>query len=219
MNKEASRRGAPQYTAKALFLTLITMAIIGGCTFLYFIKGLYLLPDKVCDGAARRDIAIRTLPHARSADQWADQGDTGGRFSFACRISTSSDSTLSGEVDLRGASEAAWVDSYGRLAGKRVVRASKGELEALAQIDGDSRGSASVYVPCIPASVKESGAPHTYALVADVSVSGKSRATGAERRQALTDFAYQLTEHAYKLAGCKEPRNFPEKLPRYEDGS
>ncbi|WP_143070829.1 hypothetical protein [Streptomyces malaysiense] len=218
MNKEASRKGVPQYTTKALFITLTIMAIIGGSTFLYFMKGLYLLPGKVCDGAANRGIAIRTLPHTRAADQWSDQGGTGRRFSFACRISTSSGSTLSGEVDLRDSSEAAWVDFYGRLAGKRVVRASKGDLEALAQVDGDS-GSASVYVPCVPKNLKESGVPHTYGLVADVSVTGKSRSTGAGRRQDLTDFAYQLTEHAYKLANCKEPRNFPEELPRYKDGS
>ncbi|GHI04450.1 hypothetical protein [Streptomyces cellostaticus] len=37
-------------------------------------------------------------------------------------------------------------------------------------------------------------------------------------RQALTDFAYQLTQHAYKLAECKDSRGFPKELPRYKDG-
>ncbi|MFR9788690.1 hypothetical protein ACL07V_08430 [Streptomyces sp. MB22_4] len=214
MSKEASGRGSPQYTAKAFFIGLAVIGLTSGSAFLYFMKGLYLLPDKVCDHAIQRDIAIRTLPRARAADEWADQGGTGRRFSFACRVSTSSDSILSGQVDLRDSSEAAWVSAYGDLAGSRVVRVSKGGVEALAQVGGD-KGAASVYVPCVPKSVKEIGASHDYALVANVGVAGKSRATGAALRQALTDFAYQLTVHAYKLADCAEPHSFPEEMPRY----
>ncbi|MFF3917032.1 hypothetical protein ACFYZB_26780 [Streptomyces sp. NPDC001852] len=187
-----------------------------GTLFLYFIKGLYLLPDKVCDGAVQRDIVVRTLPRARTADEWADQGGTGRRSSFACRVSTSGDSILSGQVDLRESSKAAWVDSYGSLAASRIVRASKDGVEALAQMD-DGRGSASVYIPCAPTDLEESNASHAYALIADADVTGKSRATGAELRQDLTDFAYQLTKHAYKLAECEGFRGFPEKLPRYEN--
>jgi hypothetical protein len=33
-------------------------------------------------------------------------------------------------------------------------------------------------------------------------------------RQALVDFAYQLARHTYKAVDCKEPRTFPEELPR-----
>ncbi|WP_406174103.1 hypothetical protein [Streptomyces sp. NBC_00996] len=200
-----------------LSIGLMVIALTGGGVFLFFIKGLYLLPDKVCDGTVKRDVAIRTLPRTRSADEWADQGGTGRHFSFACRVSTSGDSILSGQVDLRDSPKVAWVDSYGSLAASHVIRVSKGDVEALAQMNGDG-SSASVYVPCVPTNVKEGDASHAYALVADAGVTGKSRATGAELRQALTDFAYQLTKHAYELAGCKDPRDFPEELPRYEDG-
>ncbi|ARP71804.1 hypothetical protein LK06_019695 [Streptomyces pluripotens] len=93
---------------------------------------------------------------------------------------------------------------------------SKDGVEALAQMDGDI-GSASIYVPCAPANVEEGSASQAYALVAEAGVTGKSRATGAELRQALTDFAYQLTQRAYGLAECKTPRAFPEQLPRYKD--
>lgn len=216
MSKGIPGRVAPQYTVKGFFIGLTIVGLVSGAFFLYFIKGLYLLPDKVCDGAVQRDIAIRTLPRARAAEEWADQGGTGRRFSFACRVSTSGDSIMSGQVDLRKSSKAAWVDSYGSLAADHVIRVSKDGVEALAQMDSDTDSSASVYVPCVPTNMKEGDASHTYALVANAAVTGKSRATGTELRQALTDFAYQLTKHAYKLAECKDPRSFPEKLPRYE---
>lgn len=48
---------------------------------------------------------------------------------------------------------------------------------------------------------------------------GESRASGAALRQAVTDFAYQLTKHAYELAECQAPRTLPEELPRYEENS
>ncbi|MFF2126344.1 hypothetical protein ACFVW1_13215 [Streptomyces olivochromogenes] len=216
MSKEIPERVAPQYTVKGFFVGLTIVGLIIGAFFLYFIKGLYLLPDKVCDGAVQRDIAIRTLPRARAAEEWAGQGGTGRNFSFGCRVSTSGDSIMTGQVDLRESSKAAWIDSYGSLAGDHVMRVSKDGVEALAQTDSDTE-SASVYIPCVPTSIKESDASQTYALVANASVIGKSRATGTELRQALTDFAYQLTKHTYKLAECKDPRRFPEKLPRYEN--
>ena len=217
MNKDTSGRFTKLRVMRALSIGLVVIGLIGGGVFLFSIKGLYLLSDKVCDGTVKRDVAIRTLPRTRSADEWADQGGTGRNFSYACRVSTSGDSILSGQVDLRDSSKAAWVDSYGSLAASHVIRVSKGYVEALAQIDGDG-GSASIYVPCVPTNVKEGDASHAYALVADAGVTGKSRATGAELRQALTDFAYQLTKHAYELAGCKGPHDFPEELPRYGGG-
>ncbi|MFS4097454.1 hypothetical protein [Streptomyces sp. AF1A] len=59
--------------------------------------------------------------------------------------------------------------------------------------------------------------PALRALVAEADVIGKSRVSGAALGQALTDFAYQLTRHAYDLAGCKGARDFPAQLPRYGD--
>ncbi|MGW6927181.1 hypothetical protein ACWGA9_38960 [Streptomyces sp. NPDC054950] len=48
---------------------------------------------------------------------------------------------------------------------------------------------------------------------------GDSRASGAALRQAVTDFAYQLTKHAYELAECQARRTLPEELPRYQENS
>ncbi|MBL1107257.1 hypothetical protein JK361_22070 [Streptomyces sp. 5-8] len=123
---------------------------------------------------------------------------------------------LTGKVELRESSKAAWEEGYSSLAGTDVVRTSAGRVAALAQIDPD-HGLASLYVPCDPKDPGKAGASGPRALIAEAGVVGKSRASGADLRQALTDFAYQLTRHAYDLAECKESRDFPEKLPRYED--
>ncbi|WP_405616561.1 hypothetical protein [Streptomyces sp. NBC_00076] len=216
MNKPTTGRPETYRTVRNFIIFLTAVGLAGGAAFLFFIKGLYLLPEKVCAGAAQRDLAIQTLPRARAADEWSDQRGTGRNFSFACRISTSGNSILSGQVDLRNSSKASWVDFYGDAASRQVIRISEGDLGALAQLDGDSV-SASVYLPCVPTGIEEGDESKPYALVADASVTGKSRATEAELRQALTDFAYQLTKHAYKLADCKTPRDFPEKLPRYQN--
>ncbi|MGW5196706.1 hypothetical protein [Streptomyces spiralis] len=216
MSERVSGWGWATHPVKGFLVSLVVLGLLGAAVVLFFIKGLYLLPDKVCHAAVQRDIVIRTLPRARSADEWPDQGGAGRHFSFACRVSTSGHSILSGQVDPRDSSRTAWEDHYGSLAGHQVVRVTAGGVEALAQTDGD-KGSASVYVPCAPATVQEGTASHAYALVADAGVTGKSRATGEELRQALTDFAYQLTEHAYKLAECKGALDFPEELPRYGD--
>ncbi|MER6559884.1 hypothetical protein ABT300_19550 [Streptomyces sp. NPDC001027] len=216
MSKRVREREATLHAAKGLLIGLVTCGLIGGAIALFFMKGLYLLPDKVCDGAVQRDIAVQILPRARAAEEYSSQGGTGDNFDFYCTVSTSGNSTLSGMVDLRDASTSAWEEHYGSLAGNHVVRVTRGDIEALAQTDDDSEIS-SVYVPCRPRNMKEDAGKQKYALIAEVSVNGKSQATGGELRQALTDFAYQLTRHAYKLAECKEPRGFPEALPRYED--
>ncbi|MGW0885142.1 hypothetical protein [Streptomyces sp. NPDC002671] len=203
------------YSIKGFFIAVTILGLVCGSLFLFFVKGLYLLPDKVCDAAVHRDVVIRTLPRARAADERADQGGTGRNFYFGCNVSTSGDSILSGRVNLQESSETAWENHYGSLAGVHVVKASAGRVEALAQIDADG-GSASVYVPCEPKGEEEADASRPHALVAEAGVIGKSRVSGAALRQALTDFAYQLTRHAYELAECQGPRDFPQELPRYE---
>ncbi|MFF2509679.1 hypothetical protein [Streptomyces sp. NPDC058086] len=72
-----------------------------------------------------------------------------------------------------------------------------------------------MYVPCAPPGVPSYNASQPYAVVGEARI-GPAKATGVPLRQALTDFAYQLAKHAYKLAECKDPRGFPEELPRYE---
>lgn len=215
MNNKAPGEAVKLLTVRDLSILLTILVVIGGGMFLFFIKGLYLLPDHVCDGAVQRSLVIRTLPSARSADEWAGQGGSGQNFSYGCRVSTSGPSILSGMVNLRAATEADWKDSHGSAAGHRFISVSAEGVEALAEVDGDA-GAASVYIPCTPVGVTEENASRPYALVTDASVSGKSKASGMALRQALTDFAYRLSEHAYKLAECKAPRDFPKELPRYE---
>jgi hypothetical protein len=53
-------------------------------------------------------------------------------------------------------------------------------------------------------------------VVGEAWLHGPAKAKGVALRQALTDFAYQVTQHAYASAECKAPRNFPKELPRYE---
>lgn len=215
MNKNASGKAVKLLTVKDLSILLAVLVVIGGGFFLFFIKGLYLLPDHVCGGAVQRSLVIKTLPSARSADEWAGQGGSGQNFSYGCRVSTSTPSILSGMVNMRAAAEADWRNSYGSAAGHRVISVSAEGVEALAQMDGDA-SFASVYIPCTPVGVTEGNTSRPYALITDASISGKSKATGAALRQALTDFAYRLSTHAYKLAECKAPRDFPKELPRYE---
>ncbi|MFJ4952857.1 hypothetical protein [Streptomyces sp. NPDC088760] len=196
---------------------MILVLVCGGL-FLFFVKGLYLLPDKVCEGSVQRDLVIRTLPQARAADEWADHKGSGQNFMFDCRVSTSGHSILSGGVSLRESSKADWAAGYGSSAGTAVVQTSAGRVAGLAQVDTD-HGVASVYVPCVSKDAKagRGDAAGPRALVAEASVTGKSRVSGAALRQALTDFAYQLIRHAYALAECKGPGDFPGQLPRYGD--
>ncbi|WP_030377456.1 MULTISPECIES: hypothetical protein [unclassified Streptomyces] len=216
MNSNAKGKSASQYNLKGLLLGLVIVGLVGAGVVFFFVKGLYLLPGKVCEKSVQRDIAVRALPRARVADQWADQHGSGRDFVFNCTVSTSGNSVLSGRVALQDTSASGWVDFYRQSAGHHVVSVSKNGVEALAQTDSD-RGFASVYVPCVPRDVEANTASDGFALVAQAQVSGESRATGRELSQVVTDFAYQLSRHAYELAECKAQRDFPAELPRYED--
>ncbi|MEU9401376.1 hypothetical protein [Streptomyces sp. NPDC048242] len=211
MSETVAGSGARRYNTRNFLIGLVIVGFACGAFLLYFMKGLYLLPGNVCDASVQRDTVIRILPRARSADQWAGQGSSGRHFSYGCRVSTSGDSILSGQVDVRDTSEASWASSYSQ--GHSVLRASKGGVEALAANGGRS---VSLYIPCVPAGVEAGDARQGYALVADAGVLGKSRATGAELREALTDFLYQFTRHAYDVAECKPQRDLPKRLPPYK---
>lgn len=206
------------HSIRAFLIATAILVLVCGGLFAFFVKGLYLLPGKVCEASVQRDLVIHTLPRARAADQWADHKGSGRNFMFDCRVSTSSDSILSGGVNLRQSSKADWATGYGSSAGTAVVRTSAGRVAGLAQV-GVGHGVASVYVPCEPKNPgdRQSGAAAPNALVAETSVSGSSRISGAALRQALTDIAYQLVRHAYTLAECAGPDDFPAQLPRYGD--
>ncbi|MGW6141051.1 hypothetical protein [Streptomyces sp. NPDC055140] len=195
---------------------VIVCGLIIGGLFGYqqiFTKGLDRLPEKVCDGAVDRETAAHVLPDARSASEDGGMTGTGENFLFGCRVDTTGDEVVSGEVKVQDASAKSWSDFYQGYGGSeegKALHVAANEVRALSKTR-----IASVYVPCVPSGVKASNARQSYALIAEVRVVGESRANGAALRQGLTDFAYQLTKHAYKVGKCQKALTFPKKLPDY----
>ncbi|MFJ5310235.1 hypothetical protein [Streptomyces sp. NPDC088350] len=202
--------------ARGTILGIAALGLLGGGWFGYqqvFTKGLDHLPSKVCDNAAKRDTVIRVLPDTRSAKEGAKQENPGKNFSFYCHIYTSDDSILSGEVQVQDSSAKAWADYYRGYGG-----ADEGEVERVSLKDVQALSKthmSSVYTPCVPRGVKAAEASQSYALVTEVRVIGKSRTNGLALRQALTDFAYQITRRAYELGECQPTRTFAGELPHY----
>lgn len=198
----------------SLFFVILGLLCGGGWVFLN--KGLYLLPEKMCEGALGRDMVKRVLPQARAAESGSHGRGAGADFSFSCHVTTSDDSTLSGKARVQPLSRDKWIEYY-RGPGRQheVIRVTVGDIEALA-LTGSSAVS-SVYVPCAPRSVPSYNASQPYAVVGETWVYGEAKAAGKPLRQDLTDFAYQLAAHAYQSAECKAPRSFSKELPRYGD--
>lgn len=224
MRNETEENPVSLHTGRNIFIGLLLITVVGGGFFLFFNKGLYILPGKVCDSSVDRGVAIRTLPLTRAADHRTNRDGEGADFKYFCVVSTSRGPRMEGNVSIQDASPSVWADYAPDPQYQLVTKTSQDGIEALARtgIDDSDDGFASVYVPCTPPldpyglDGKSDTKPHTYALVTDVDVNGETRATGAELRQNLTDFAYQITRHAYKLAKCEESRDFPEQLPRYK---
>ncbi|MFF3936373.1 hypothetical protein [Streptomyces phaeofaciens] len=202
---------------KILTLGTAILALTIGGWFSYqefFTKGLDHLSAKVCDEGVKRETVIRVLPDTRSAEEGADTNGAGYGFTFSCHIYTAGDSILSGEAQIQDSSQEAWKDYYESYGGK-----SKGAAEETSSsgIYALSRGDfASVYIPCVPSGSKADSASQAYALITEVRVIGGSRATGLDLHQALTDFAYEISRHAYTLGKCPDAQDFPEELPRFE---
>ncbi|MFG2518957.1 hypothetical protein [Streptomyces sp. NPDC048527] len=178
-----------------------------------FTQGLDRLPDRVCDGAVDRETVAHVLPDARSASEDGGATGTGDNFLVGCRVDTTGDSLVSGEVKVQDVSAKSWSDFYKGYGGSeegKALHVATNEVRALSKTR-----IASVYVPCVPRGVKASNARQSYALIGEVRVVGESRVKGAVLRQELTDFAYQLTQHAYKTAECQKDLGFPEELPGY----
>lgn len=202
---------------RVVLLFLVVLGLFCGAGWTFLNKGLYLLPGKMCEGTLERDMVKSVLPSARSADSGSDSRGPGDGLTFWCYVTTSNDSSISGEARVQPISRERWLAYYRGSGGQdRIIRVSVGSIEALAQVNPGADTS-SVYVPCAPPSVPSYNASQPYAVVGEARIDGPAKATGVPLRQALTDFAYQLTKHAYKLAECKEPRDFPEELPRYEN--
>ncbi|WP_327400904.1 hypothetical protein OG194_12250 [Streptomyces sp. NBC_01288] len=203
----------PSVKAAILILSVIGLFCGAGWTFLN--KGLYLLPNKMCDGTLERDTVKQVLPKARSADSGFGSQGAGYNLTFSCHVTTSNDSILSGTAQVEPVSRDQWLKHF-RGTGKQnqLIRVSVGKIEALAQIDS-SENTSSVYVPCAPRSVPSYNSSQPYAVVGETWISNPAHTKSIPLRQTLTDFAYQLAQHTYKLGECKEPRDFPKELPRY----
>ncbi|MFI1365323.1 hypothetical protein [Streptomyces griseochromogenes] len=210
-------RLASRQNAKVILLFFVTLGLFCGAGWLFLNKGLYLLPDKMCEGTLERDMVKQVLPRAQSADSGSDSTGTGDNLNFWCHVTTSNDVSLSGEARVQPSSREEWLEYYrGSGVRHRIIRVSTGDIEALAQVD-PSADTSSVYVPCAPPGLLGHDASQPYAVIAETRIYGRAKAEGVPLRQTLTDFAYQLTKHAYKLAECKAPRDFPKELPRYKD--
>lgn len=201
---------------KVILLFFVALGLFCGAGWLFLNKGLYLLPDKMCEGTLKRDMVKQVLPRAQSADSGSDSQGAGDNLSFWCHVTTSDDVSLSGEARVQSVSQQQWLDNYRESGARHVIHVSVGDIEGLAQIDPGTDTS-SVYVPCVPPAVPSYNASEPYAVIGETRVYGSAKATGVPLRQALTDFAYQLSKRAYKLAECKAPRDFPAELPRYKD--
>lgn len=213
---EERKQKAIRSDAKGFLICLTVLCLVGAGAWFALTTGLERLPSKVCDGSVERDVVIRTLPRTRTAEEGANRRHEGEDLMFSCHIYTSADSILSGMARVEDASVQQWLSHYGASTHGGAVRVSADGVAALARLDSDS-GSSSIYVPCTPRGVRAEDATESYAIVTESDVIGDSRLSGAALRQAVTDFAYQLTKHTYELAGCQDPRTLPEELPRYED--
>ncbi|MEV5489228.1 hypothetical protein AB0L47_14655 [Streptomyces bobili] len=208
---------ATKASAKGFVICLTVLCLVGAAAWFALTTGLERLPSKVCDGAVERDLVIRTLPRTRTAEEGASHRHEGKDLEFSCHIYTSADPILSGVAEVEDASVDSWFNRYGGMAKRDSVRISADGIEALARIDRDS-GNSYVYIPCVPHEVRASDASESYAILAEASVIGEGRISGAALRQAVTDFAYQLAKHTYELAQCQgSTRDLPADLPRYED--
>ncbi|MEU9665646.1 hypothetical protein AB0E25_08650 [Streptomyces bobili] len=203
---------------KSLVLGTAILALTIGVWFAYqqlFTKGLDHLPAKPCNEGVRRETVIRVLPDTKSAEEGANTTGSGNGFMFGCHIYIAGGSILSGEAQIGDSSQKAWeayYKSYGRKPNEAAERASSNGIYAL------SKGNfASVYIPCVPRGIKAYDVSQDYSLITEVRVIGESRSTGLELHQALSDFAYEMTQRAYTLGKCQNSQEFPEKLPRFEE--
>ena len=198
-----------------LYIGAGCLLLTGGFTGYHFLftNGLEKLPHEVCSGAVDRETAVRALPPSRSAEEGDRSGSPGQHFFFSCYIYSGDESTLSGESQASDSSVATWMDFYkGKRGGDKLVRIRKGPVQALS-LPG---GLVSVYVPCTPPRTDPGEAVQSYSLITEARTIGETRAKGEELRQAVTDFAYAITKHAYRVGECQERISLPANLSDVE---
>ncbi|MFD5951549.1 hypothetical protein ACFWAZ_38140 [Streptomyces collinus] len=190
---------------KPALITVAALTLAVGGFFGYlevFTKGIDRLPERPCAGAVDRSTVKSLLPAARSAKDRGESTGVGKDFTFFCRVLTSADHIVSGESDLQDVTSKTWLSGYRQEAGE-----SRGELR-----QGSSGHAktltldrlASVYVPCTPPGARPDDALQQYALITEARVIGDSRIHGSALRKALTEFAVDLSDHAYKVGKCRK---------------
>lgn len=188
-----------------MLIAVAALAIMVGGFFGYleiFTKGLDRLPERPCAGAVARSTVKTLLPDARSAEDRGENTEVGKDFTFFCRVLTSDDHIVSGESDVQDATSKTWLSGYEQEAGE-----SQGKLRQ--ESSGDTKTLtldrlASVYVECTPPGASPDDALQQYALITEARVIGDSRVHGSELREALTEFAVQLSDKAYKVGKCRK---------------
>ncbi|NUW01384.1 hypothetical protein [Streptomyces sp. CAI 127] len=194
---------------------LVVLAVVAVGAFGYvqvFTKGVDRLPERVCSGAVDRDIAVRVLPGTISATERGRKLDGAGEGStFSCNVKThGQDSILSGDGSIHDVSEGDWLEGVeGR------ADASKLEVDHRGVHAVSYASQASLYVPCTPAGRGPGEARSAYGLLVEARTIGDTAVTGDELRQEVTDFAYQILTHSYRIQGCQEGRTLPAELPRF----
>src|SRR5688500_11000989 len=78
----------------------------------FFTMGLNRLPAEVCSGAVDRATVASALPDTREAQAGESQTAPGEDFLFACRITTSNNSIISGESEVSDASITSWTRHF-----------------------------------------------------------------------------------------------------------
>ncbi|MFC7813456.1 hypothetical protein ACFUTR_02155 [Streptomyces sp. NPDC057367] len=150
-----------------------------------------------------RSTVKQILPDARSAEERGRSTDQGRDFVFFCRVLTSDDHIVSGESELQDATSDEWLSGYEQEAGDTY-----GQLREAAGRKGVKTLTlgrlASVYMPCSIAGGSAKRSLRQYALITEARVIGESRAQGNELREALTEFAVQMSEHAYTVGKCNK---------------
>lgn len=184
---------------------LLTLGAFSG--YRYFTGGLERLPQSVCSGSVDREIVTAALPAARDAEEGSQTRPPGGRWIFTCHVNTSGGSIISGEVEITDVTPEQW-DSYYEDQGEGVPL--KAEVDPM-QILSVAEDRVALYVPCTPAK-DDAPSPKAQVFVTDARTIGKTGATGQDLRQAVTDFAYGITQHALKLSKCREAASLPRDL-------
>ncbi|WP_225656443.1 hypothetical protein [Streptomyces pseudogriseolus] len=185
---------------------VVCLLVLGAFSgYRYFTGGLERLPQSVCSGSVDREVVTAALPAVRKAEEGSRTRPPGGRWIFTCYVHTSGGSIISGEVEITDVTPEQWYSHYKDRGEGVPLKTKKGPLQILSVAENQ----ATLYVPCKPT---KSTSPKAQAFITDARTIGKTRATGKELRQAIADFAYGITRHAFDLNKCRGADSLPADL-------